>query len=66
MPDRNGESYFTDHRIHRGLNGQVMANVFPPDVPIDPDAPIAVGANDAPPTESEPDIFDEIIASQRR
>ena len=33
---------------------------------IPPDAPIEKSANDVPPTESEPDIFDEIIASQRR
>ena len=33
---------------------------------VPPDAPIEKSANDVPPTESEPDIFDEIIASQRR
>ena len=65
-PDRNGESYFTDHRIHRGLNGQALANAYPPDDPTAPEDAMEDGANDALPTELEPDIFDEIIASQRR
>ena len=38
----------------------------PPDVPIDPEDAMEDGANDALPTELEPNIFDEIIASQRR
>ena len=33
---------------------------------VPPDAPIDVVANDAQPPKSEPDIFDEIIASQQR
>ena len=43
-----------------------LGKCSPPDDRIAPDDPIEEGANDALPTESEPDIFDEIIASQRR
>ena len=43
-----------------------LGKCVPPDAPIAPDDPIRAEANDALSTELEPDIFDEIIASQRR
>ena len=43
-----------------------LGKCVPPDAPTAPEDAMEDGANDALPTELEPDIFDELIASQRR